>query len=575
MVLNTAKLRFLTYTLCLFFHHSKAVVITGGQAAVNQNIINLIKKQSPDCSSDMHQKSWLAPSLHEQMIDAIRPYGYFKPTIVVNNEDTANSCHDWELNIELNEAVRWHNLDVSLKGEGTALFDLRSFLFEHGVTKGEVFSSLAYEQLKSSLIKKVRENGFLSAEWQETKVQIDGQQADLILILRTGVKYHIGKISYVQNPKFIGENLVKKLVKLETGQEYRRAVIEKQREQLQRTGYFSTVIWSQQVNDIGVVDLLFELAPADRIAYSVGAGIDTDKGPLIDLEYINQRVNQRGMQFQFQQQWSLDSQHIQTKASYPLLGRKSVIWQQWAFDWINDSYDNRLEDTIKISSHWLMRRSESDAWKASLSYGDYQFGFAGELKRSVQLFTPMLSWSRVIANDSIRPTSGYKTRVSAEMAHQSLLSDVDFFQVSASHKHIIPMGDSVRWLWRISAQSTVVDDINELPFSYRSFTGGDYTVRGFNFQSLAPKNSAGYINGGQHELTLSTEWEFLWRPNWAYAVFVDSGNAFDDVFDSHTATGIGLRWFTPIGAVRFDVAHAIDSSLDRGFQFHFTVGSDL
>jgi translocation and assembly module TamA len=59
------------------------------------------------------------------------------------------------------------------------------------------------------------------------------------------------------------------------------------------------------------------------------------------------------------------------------------------------------------------------------------------------------------------------------------------------------------------------------------------------------------------------------------AVFADIGNAFDefDDYELKAGAGIGLRWRSPVGPLRLDVAHAPDS--DDDFRIHFTMGPDL
>jgi len=72
----------------------------------------------------------------------------------------------------------------------------------------------------------------------------------------------------------------------------------------------------------------------------------------------------------------------------------------------------------------------------------------------------------------------------------------------------------------------------------------------------------------------SLEYEHRIVGNWGVAVFADTGNAFNSVHDGlETGVGIGLRWQSPIGMVRVDVASAV--SEDNGLRLHFTLGPDL
>ena len=65
------------------------------------------------------------------------------------------------------------------------------------------------------------------------------------------------------------------------------------------------------------------------------------------------------------------------------------------------------------------------------------------------------------------------------------------------------------------------------------------------------------------------------RARWSAAFFVDAGNAFDDVMDGmKTAVGPGLRWQSPVGPIRLDLAFPLDNP-DESFRIHFSMGPDL
>ena len=121
---------------------------------------------------------------------------------------------------------------------------------------------------------------------------------------------------------------------------------------------------------------------------------------------------------------------------------------------------------------------------------------------------------------------------------------------------------------------TWIDDKQELPVSLRFLTGGDQTLRGFKYRSLGPFNIAGEVVGGKHLLNGSLEYDYPIRQNWRVAAFYDNGNAFNefDEIEIKQSVGFGLRWLTPIGPLRVDLAFPVD---DGGFRFHVTMGPDL
>ena len=113
------------------------------------------------------------------------------------------------------------------------------------------------------------------------------------------------------------------------------------------------------------------------------------------------------------------------------------------------------------------------------------------------------------------------------------------------------------------------EEFDNVPSSKRFFTGGDQTVRGYSYESLAPRASDGELTGGDFLNIASVEYRYRFKPEWAVATFVDTGRAYlnsDEPFN--TGVGVGARWFSPIGQVSFDIAFPIDARYADGFQIH-------
>ena len=85
----------------------------------------------------------------------------------------------------------------------------------------------------------------------------------------------------------------------------------------------------------------------------------------------------------------------------------------------------------------------------------------------------------------------------------------------------------------------------------------------------------GYRVGGKHLLVSSLEVDYLFSDEYRVALFTDQGNAFNHWQDWQVkkSVGIGFRWVTVIGAIRLDIAKALDD--EQQWQAHITIGPDL
>jgi translocation and assembly module TamA len=140
---------------------------------------------------------------------------------------------------------------------------------------------------------------------------------------------------------------------------------------------------------------------------------------------------------------------------------------------------------------------------------------------------------------------------------------------------------------RLSLGTMVVDDFDQLPPELRFFAGGDRSIRGFDYQTLGSTRERlptdppdikdeDLVIGGTRLAVASVEYERYFTQQWGGAVFVDGGDAWRKAdFNLNIGAGIGVRWRSPVGVVRLDVAKPVKSELADTIQFHVSIGPDL
>ena len=192
------------------------------------------------------------------------------------------------------------------------------------------------------------------------------------------------------------------------------------------------------------------------------------------------------------------------------------------------------------------------------------------------LLLPELAWSRAGGDAVVHARRGYRLQVVLRGASRAVLSDVSFAQGTAQLSAVRGLHPSGRILLRLGAGATAVASILRLPVSFRLFAGGDQSVRGFRYRSIGPMAADGSVIGGRFRATGSVEFEQMVRGPFGLAVFMDAGSAFSDPEDAvlERGAGFGIRWRSPIGPVRADMAWPL-SRPEAGPRFHFVVGGAL
>ena len=99
-------------------------------------------------------------------------------------------------------------------------------------------------------------------------------------------------------------------------------------------------------------------------------------------------------------------------------------------------------------------------------------------------------------------------------------------------------------------------------------------MRGYDYQTLSPRDRQGNREGGRYMFAASVEYQYSFNDSWRAATFIDQGNSSNSLGDSmNTGAGIGVRWVSPVGPIRLDLARAFNEN--KGWRIHFSMGSEL
>ncbi|MEM6890592.1 MAG: autotransporter assembly complex family protein [Pseudomonadota bacterium] len=125
-------------------------------------------------------------------------------------------------------------------------------------------------------------------------------------------------------------------------------------------------------------------------------------------------------------------------------------------------------------------------------------------------------------------------------------------------------------------------ELSDSPADFLFYSGGGDTVRGHSYQSLGITLPSGEQVGGRSFLGLSAELRFRTSGSLGFVGFVDAGYIGEESFPDgsgewHSGAGIGVRYATPVGPIRFDVAVPTSGEDDdeSAFQVYIGIGQSF
>ena len=122
---------------------------------------------------------------------------------------------------------------------------------------------------------------------------------------------------------------------------------------------------------------------------------------------------------------------------------------------------------------------------------------------------------------------------------------------------------------------------SQVPPSVRFYSGGGGSVRGYEFQSIGPRDKDNKPLGGNALAETSAELRWKLTPEWGLVAFLDGGTAIDEPLkipnlDLRWGAGIGLRYYTAIGPVRVDLATPLNPRDDDDpLQVYISIGQSF
>jgi translocation and assembly module TamA len=529
------------------------------------------KEEKPDLSErTIRRLHRLAP---EEILQAMQPFGYYEPKINVKLEKVKNV---WQATytIDRGPPTELDHVEIQVNGDGGDDPSIKKVLTSIELVSGQRLDHRKYEQTKSQLSDSLYNAGFIDARFtqSEIKVYLPKHKADIYLIVESGPRFKYGPITVEQ--EILRPEFVNRFAKFKQGDRFDTSKLIDFQLALIDSNYFSQVeILAERENAVGTeIPVIVKTEPNKPRRYTTGLGFGTDTGPRITAGAEFRRINRRGHKMRTDLRASFIEQTISAQYLIPI---KNIVTDNLAFtasasrEKVGDIDTDQFKLGTSLNENWLkfQRRLYLNLERENFDVGSGT--------QTSTLLIPGVQLSRTYADDPLYARKGYSATLDVHGGLESPLTETTFLHTSINARSVLSLTRRSRLLLRGELGAIQAATFSDLPPSQRFFAGGDQSVRGYSYQDLGPKNSDGDVVGGQYLAVASIEADYLFYGTFGAAMFFDAGNASDDLLlNLSKGVGIGLRYRSPVGMIRLDLAHPLDDP-DNDFRIHISIGADL
>lgn len=534
----------------------------------------------------------LAGAAPAQARGLLETEGYFNATVKVETSDVDSALPLVRVRVEPGPRVRVDTLsaratgplhDAAAAGDGRAADQVDGLRRDFTLQPGEPFRQADWSSAKNAAIARLRADGYPAAAWERTAARIDAveNRASLDLLADSGPLFKFGPIE-IDGLQRHDRAAVVRLANFAPGERYSEQLLLDYQDRLQKVGLFEGA--SVEVDpdparaEAAPVRVRVKELPLQQA--TLGVGISANTGPRVTVEHWHRRP--------FGSDWI-----ARNKLE---LGRDLRAWTGELISHPKEGlYRNlvsggferlRTDDEVRFAWSARLGRTQDTPRIERLYFGEVthvRLDNPATGRSTSNAYTANYHWTYRELDSVILPTDGFSLALQGAvgLAVANPEANGPFSRGWGRLTWYRPLGGSWYATLRTELGQVFARDSVGVPDTLLFRAGGDESVRGYAYRSLGPtatalRNGVGVstVTSGRVVFTGSVE---LARPispklpQFWWAAFVDAGNAANrwNELDPALGYGLGLRWRSPVGPLRLDVAYGEEVKRAR---LHLSVG---
>ena len=505
---------------------------------------------------------------------------------------------DIYITVNVDEGDQYTLSDVRLGGN--LIVDEQELMELVEVSPGDVFSRARITEAAERITQRLGDEGYAFANVNPIpEMDDENQEVVLTLFVDPGQRVYVRRINFTGNARSKDEVFRREMRQME-GAWYNASNVDRSRVRLQRLSYVENVnIETRRVpGQEDQVDL--DISVTERLSgsFTVGVGYAQTEGVLFNLGLSQENFFGTGNRLDL----AFNNSSVHTIYSL------SYVNPYYTMDGISRGFSlfyretdasqaditryatNRFGGTVSYG----IPLTEYDTFRVTPGYEHVEVlttelspvevtDFLDRNGNNFNLYSLETSFTHDTRDRTVFATEGNLQRVGLKATLPG--SDLEFYKADYRMQWFKRLRENLTF--GLSAELGYADAYgdNEVPFFEHYFAGGARSVRGYRDFSLGPRDSTNNDPfGGTFRTVGSTE--LLFPPpllqdmaNIRMSLFFDAGQVYEsyedfDAGEIRTSVGVGMTWLSPVGALTFSLAQALnDKPEDRLQSFQFSIGA--
>ena len=546
----------------------------------SQGLLDQIKRISN--SIILKDKPPASPSLLRKRVDEdvslftqwLRAQGYFGSHIGATLDETTKPL-TVIFQVDTGPLFLLRSVDVQIAGR------MEATIPDIGLTLGVPFNAETLAHSQNRLVREFTKKGFPFAEVTDRRITVDhaDHSVAVVFFVTPGPSAQFGP-TRISGLVSVEERVVHDTLPWTEGERFNADLIDAGQKKLISLGLFSLVraFPAQELDESGRVPVNVILTERKHRSVSAGISYQTDEGPGVNASWENRNLFGGTEKLAFSATFA--DYVLSAEGGYlkPFFLRKdqSLRLSARLADDKPDAYSSR-----NLKSTSVLERSITEELKlgGGLGLKLSRVTQLGETNRYSYLLFP-LNMEYDGSDDLLDPSRGNRVGLKLDPYADPFEDNPGFVRGFGRYRHYVQIlkEPSLVLAGGIGAGAIVGADSAAIPADERFYAGGGGSIRGYAYQSVGPIKD-GVPVGGNYLIELSFELRLKISDCIGVVGFLDGGNAFASPEPDFSqgllwGTGVGLRYYSPVGPFRLDVGFPLDRrpGLDDRFQVYVSLG---